>query len=297
MNRWGIFQCEDDFNAWLRGEGEPLLLQELKTFFNMDFSRTQIAKSIFGIPDHPYFSSEHGRLLLVESAENLNKEHLAKDFLYLFEDLPGLDIKTRVIFWIMPSRPSVEIVEKIQILFRKTIVGSCRPQFHVSTITILKNSDLRLNIECSFGDRIFSNNSLFFLSHCIGTENWFSIKDVSKMLGIPYTTTFNVLKRWNVDCERKKVSMQALKKMIQNIEIKASRDVGIDFSGKFIPAHAKSEEMVFASDLNKLIGKKGYSVRVGIRPKWITVMGPANSGYRCLYDKTDILLFQKINSA
>lgn len=289
MNSWGPFNDEDEFNLFLRGDGEPLLLNELRTFFGVDFQRVEVGNTFFGRADHYFFHEDQGRLLLVESAEALNKEHLAKDLLYLFEDIPDHDIKTKVLFWILMHRPTADIIENIHAIHDLTLIGTCRPQFHISTIIKLDKSELRLNIESSFGERTISINGLYFLSYCTGLENWFSVKQVAKMFGIPYSSCFNMLKRWDVQISDKGVSKKALNNMILKVEKTASMDLGLDFTGKFIPAYSMTGEMMFAADLNRMIGKKGYSVRVNITPRWITIYGSASQGYRKIYDKNDAI--------
>lgn len=289
MRTWGLFNTEDEFNKWLRRAGEALLLQELRTFFDVDFKRVNIKNSFFGLPDHSFFSEEHRRLLLIESAEVLDKKHLAKDFLYLFEDTPGLNVQTRVLFWILLDRPSVEIVKKIQVMYERLMIGTCRAQFHISSIATLGNSSLRLNMEASFGDRKSPLGGHNILSYWKDTEEYFSVKSISRIFGLPYSSTFNVLRRWHTTYTAgSKISLSALKVMIGRIEQKATTDTGIDFSGKFVPITAKSDEMLFPAELNRVLGKKGHAVRDHINPRWITISGPANRGYRLLFDKKDI---------
>jgi hypothetical protein len=293
MSTWGQFKKEERFNDYLRAEGEGLLLQELRTFFGTNFDRIHIRSSAFGLPDHSFFSEEHGRLLLIESAEILNKDHLAKDVLYLFDDTPGFNVKTKILFWILLSRPSIEIVKKINVIYEKMLIGTNQAQFHISTVTTFGNSSLRLNLEASFGDRIVPVSGQTFLSHCVGTETYFSVKDISNILGLPYTSTFNTLRRWHTDSTGNKISSTALKEMIAKIEQRATADTGIDFSGKFVPINARADDMLFPAELNRVLGRKGNAVRIDIKPRWITVCGPANRGYRYLYDKNDILSFIK----
>ena len=288
MNSWGPFRDEDEFNLFLRGDGEALLLNELRTFFGVDFKRIEVGNTFFGRADHYFFYEDQGRLLLIESAEYLNKDHLAKDLLYLFEDITEHKIKTKVLFWILLHRPSAEIIENIHAIHNLTLIGSCRPQFHISTITNIGSSNLRINIEASFGDRTISFNGYNYLSHCTAEEIWFSKKQVGKLLGVSYSTVFNILKRWGVDSNSTRISSNDIKKLITQIEKKASLDMRLDFKDKFIPAHTRTADMLLGVELNRLLGKKGFSMREKIRPQWITLLGSSNRGYRFLYDKKDL---------
>lgn len=61
--------------------------------------------------------------------------------------------------------------------------------------------------------------------------------------------------------------------------------------------HSKTDKMLFPVEVNRLLGYKGSSVRVAIRPKWITIAGPANRGYRFLFDKNDVAAFRQGSAA
>jgi hypothetical protein len=85
--------------------------------------------------------------------------------------------------------------------------------------------------------------------------------------------------------------------MIANIEQKATTDTGINFIGKYIPITAKSDDMLFPAELNRVLGKKGYAVRDKIKAKWITIFGSANIGYRLLYDVRDFDTKKRTNNS
>ena len=126
-------------------------------------------------------------------------------------------------------------------MFSKIIVDGYRLQFHIASILLQSDSQIRLNIENSFGSRIEQVNGKKVEAFCAHGEKLVGIKSVSIGLGIPYTTTLNVLRRWKIETIGKKIHLKAIPVMIQRIEQKASADLGIDFSGSFIPAHQKDE--------------------------------------------------------
>ena len=286
MPIFGSFDNEDAFNAWLKADGEIPLREELKTLFGLDFKRIQCRGQFFGIPDHTFYTPVKKRLLLIECADILDKKHLCKDMLYLLENISDVPVESKVLFWILGAKPSPQIVQMIEQAHSQMIFRFCTPQFFISTVVSISETSIRLNLENSFGERMVSLYGTKTFADFEGTNTWLSMKGFANIMGLPYTTAFNVAKRWGKASNG--ISLESLTELVQRLEQHASTVTGINFSGRFVPMHSRADRMLFPTDVNRLLGYKGSSVRVPIRPKWITIAGPANRGYRFLFDKEDI---------
>jgi hypothetical protein len=219
----------------------------------------------------------------------LNKRHLAKDLLYSLEAYKDFKISSKAFLWIISVKPSSRIIKIVGQAFSKMIIDGYRLHFHISSIVSISDSNIRLNLEQSFGDRIVQVNDKNVDAYCLGSDKLLSIKSMSIGMGLPYTTMFNVLRRWEIEPIGNKVPLQTIPLMIRRIEAKASEDTGINFSGCFIPAHQKGDNFLFATEVNQILGLKGNTVRVNIPPRKITIHGSSPRGYRLLFDQNEVL--------
>lgn len=288
-----MFKTEKAFNCWLKGKGEPYLISELEVFFAAKFKRIRNTSTLFGIPDHLFYSEDQRFLMIVDSAIKLNKKHLCKDLLYSLNGFTDYKIYVKAIFWIVFNRPSIKVIDILKNAFQKLTIDGCRVQFHIATIQTTTSSIFRLNLETSFGNRITKINNKNIEVVCNGSHEMLSLKSAAMAMGVPYTTIFNVLKRWKIEVVERKVSTKALSYIIQKIEKKATAETGLDFSGRFIPAYQKTENLLFPEEVNKILGLKGNVVRVGILAKWVTIAGSSPRGYRLLFDRNNVLDYKK----
>ncbi|MGB7567040.1 MAG: hypothetical protein WBM07_04215, partial [Chitinivibrionales bacterium] len=170
MNPWGQFKNEEEFNNWLKGQGNSALANELEILFGTKFKNYQKKKNLFGDPDKLFYSENKRLLLYVESATILNKRHLAKDILYSLYPYKDLKITSKIFLWIVASKPSYRIIKIVDQLFSKMIIDGYRLQFHISSIVSQSDSKIRINIENSFGSRIVQVNYKNVDVDCLGTE-------------------------------------------------------------------------------------------------------------------------------
>lgn len=196
MPIFGSFDNEDAFNAWLKGMGEIPLRNELMTLFGLDFQRIQSREQFFGIPDHVFYSPEKKRLLLIECANVLDKKHLGKDLLYLLENTSDIPVESKVLFWILGAKPSPQIVQMIEQAHSQMIYRFCVAQFFISTVVSISETSLRLNLENSFGEKLVSLYGTKTFADFEGSHTWLTMKGFANIMGLPYTTAFNVAKRW-----------------------------------------------------------------------------------------------------
>lgn len=293
---WGPFKSENEFNEWLMHDGEKYLKRELRTFFQSDFSRIPIINPIFGYPDHVFYSIQERKLMLIEccNCDSLKKRHISKDFLYTIEEYPNFDIDSKSLLWISNSAPSKEIVKILEKIHLQVIVGTGRIDFHVAIPVPITLSSLRLNIIHSFGTRLLDANRNNFMVDFINSTAWLTQKQTAEFLHIPRSTMSNICKRWKLCDGSNKISTVKIRGFIESIEKKATLERGNSFSGKFIPVFQKTANMLYPEEVNTLLGNRGYIVRIAeLQPKWITIVGPSNTGYRCLFDKKDVLDYKK----
>jgi hypothetical protein len=287
--KWGHFSSENTFNNWLKGKGGPLLLHELKSFFSTDFRRVSPETAPFGNPDHLFYSDSKKSLLLVECADKLIKKHFSKDLLYLFASSFTFEIRSKSLFWITLLPTSTKLIEIIDQIYSQFMILDCRVHFHLASIMKLSTSMLRLNLDYSFGERAFQINHQKTLADFHGKSSWISIKEAARILGTAYTTMFNIINKMHLDVSHNRISTHSLTQLINSFENTASTEQGFDFSGRFVYSYEKEDHMLFPAEVNKMLGFKGGSVRVDIKPRWITIKGSSNKGFRYLFDRKDVL--------
>jgi hypothetical protein len=280
------FNNEDEFNRYLKEEGEKPLLAELRNIIPGDYSRCSIKETLYGDPDHIFYSPSTQSLLFVECAEKLDKRHIGKDFLYLFYDLPGKKIKSKIIFWITSQEAPKQIIEMIQKIRLVQIIGVIRPEYFISSPMEIF-PQMRLNIQSAFGTRkaAYTDTDVVTLFQS-GNSMYYSYKALSMKLGIPYTTTIMVVHRFCSDAEDHQISDAQYNRMIAKIEKEASARSGTDLTGRFVPIHQKSSEMLFRTEANQIAGIVGNKIRRKIKPEWVTLCGAAR--FRLLYSREKV---------
>lgn len=289
---WMISSNEKGFNRWaFSEEGKPILKKEIdRVIGSNEFEFVKTPKGIVGQNDGRLVDYKANAALLVEPCV-LDKSHVEKDSFYLADpDLKKYD--TVSIMWISPVTPQLRALERIQVFYEfVNHLAPNRYKFFITSIADVTPIKLTLNYIKSFGASCpiapVPQNSYGIPKHTL------HIKEFSKYMGIPLSTSYQVCKRWKLTNAKGFLKADHIIEMFLRIEEVASVKNHTHLS--FVPYSQLSPKMLFGKSVNMRLGNKGNTVRAKISPRWVTVHSSSAMGYRLLYSLDDVNTIVKGN--